>query len=292
MQTHFCITEIRKIIKFQPNFVMDVIERYSSAFVDLFNNGKTQIIKNLLRMVKEVFDLGQQFNVEKAVYAFLPIILKKSSTDLGHIKEMSQHVLISFSMNCGYDISFKSIFYPYLVAAGFCMDKNIPMAELSIKLLAKLIEKVGNQITQLNPDTLKDIMHALEVLIEGKRQTMQKQALDICMYIYNLLGSENYLYLMNFSLKPEEVNTMGTAMQSHRANKEKQQVSLAQVKKARKTEMHMAEQNQNFNMNMGMGGNMGGFNHNNMNMGNQNMNGNMNMGMNGNTGMGFHQGMR
>lgn len=69
------------------------------------------------------------------------------------------------------------------------MDKNIPIAELSIKLLAKLIEKVGNQIGQLNPDTLKDIMHALEVLIEGKRQNMQKQALDICMYIYNILGS-------------------------------------------------------------------------------------------------------
>lgn len=82
---------------------------------------------------------------------FLPIILKKSSTDLGHIKEMSQHVLTSFAMNCGYEISFKSILWFILVASGFCLDKTIPMAELSIKLLAKLIEKVGNQIVQLNP---------------------------------------------------------------------------------------------------------------------------------------------
>ena len=154
-------------------------------------------------MVKEIFDLGQQVNVEKAVYTFLPIILKKSSTDLGHIKEMSQHVLTSFAMNCGYDISFKSIFHSYSVAAGFCLDKNVPMAELSIKLLAKLIEKVGNQIGQLNPETLKDLMNSLETLIEGKRQNMQKQALDICMFLYNVLGSENYLYLMNFALKPE-----------------------------------------------------------------------------------------
>ena len=109
VQTHFCVTEIRKIIKFQPNFATDIVQRYSNAFVDLFTNGKTQIIKNLLRMVKEIFDLGQQINVEKAVYSFLPIILKKSSTDLGHIKEMSQHVLYAFSLNCGYDISFKSI---------------------------------------------------------------------------------------------------------------------------------------------------------------------------------------
>lgn len=64
-------------------------------------------------MVKEIFDMGQQINVEKAVYAFLPIILKKSSTDLGHIKGMSQQVLLSFAANCGYDISFKSILFVY-----------------------------------------------------------------------------------------------------------------------------------------------------------------------------------
>ena len=89
---------------------MDVLQRYSNAFVDLFNNGKTQIIKNLLRMVKELFDMGQQINVEKAVYTFFPIILKKSATDIGHIKTMSQHVLTSFALNCGYEISFKSTF--------------------------------------------------------------------------------------------------------------------------------------------------------------------------------------
>lgn len=52
--------------------------------------------------------MGQAVNVEKAVYAFLPVILKKSSNDIGHIKEMSQQVLTSFSSNCGYEISFVS----------------------------------------------------------------------------------------------------------------------------------------------------------------------------------------
>lgn len=46
--------------------------------------------------------MGQNVNVEKAVYSFLPIIIKKSANDLGHIKEMSQHVLTSFTNNCGY----------------------------------------------------------------------------------------------------------------------------------------------------------------------------------------------
>jgi hypothetical protein len=77
---------VRQIMKHQPNFIPDIVNRYSNAFVDLFTNGKTQIIKNLLRMVKEIFDVGKQINVERSVYVFLPILLKKSSTDLGHIK--------------------------------------------------------------------------------------------------------------------------------------------------------------------------------------------------------------
>lgn len=99
---------LRQLIKFTSNFTPDIVNRYSNAFVDLFANGKTQIIKNLLRMVKEIFDMGKTLNVERAVYVFLPILLKKSSTDLGHIKEMSQQALTSFSDNCGYDISFVS----------------------------------------------------------------------------------------------------------------------------------------------------------------------------------------
>lgn len=114
IQTHHCITMVRQLNKFQPNFTIDILQRYSNAFVDLFTLNKTQIIKNLLRMVKEIFDMGQQLNVEKAVYLFLPIILKKSSTDIGHIKEMSQLVLTSFAENCGYDISFRSISIFYL----------------------------------------------------------------------------------------------------------------------------------------------------------------------------------
>lgn len=99
---------LRRITKYQPNLIPDIVNQYSNAFVDLFTNGKTQIIKNLLRMVKEIFDQGKLINVERAVYAFIPILLKKSSTDIGHIKEMSQQSLTSFSDNCGYDISFVS----------------------------------------------------------------------------------------------------------------------------------------------------------------------------------------
>ena len=106
MESFHCVTMIRQINKFFPQYIPDVIDRYGGVLVDLFNHGKTQIYKNILRLIKEVFDMGQQINVEKAVLPFLPLLLKKSVTEIGHIKEMSQLVLASFSENCGYNISF------------------------------------------------------------------------------------------------------------------------------------------------------------------------------------------
>ena len=33
---------------------------------------------------------------------FLPTLLKKASTDIGHMKELAQEVIVSLSNNCGY----------------------------------------------------------------------------------------------------------------------------------------------------------------------------------------------
>lgn len=99
-----------------------------------------------------------------------------------------------------------------LVAAEFCCDMNVPMAELSIKLLALLIQNIGQGIMQMSPNSLQTIMVSLSKLIEGKRQNLKNSSLDICIFIYNLMGSENYLNLMNYSLLPDQVQAMGNAM--------------------------------------------------------------------------------
>ena len=100
----------------------------------------------------------------------------------------------------------------YSVAADFCCDMNANVAEISIKLLSILIQNIGQGIMQMNPEVLKKIICSLEMLIEGKRQNMKNKSLDICMFIYNVIGCENYLNLMNYSLQAEQVQIMGCAM--------------------------------------------------------------------------------
>lgn len=104
------------------------------------------------------------------------------------------------------------IHFLILVSAEFCDDKNIKIAEISIKLLTRLIQKVGANIVKLNPETLQCLMQSMQKLIKGKRESLKTNGLDICMFIYSQIGSENYLNLMNYSLPPEDIVIMGNSM--------------------------------------------------------------------------------
>ena len=53
-------------------------------------------------------------------------------------------------------------------------------------------------------------------MIIGKRNTMKTSALDVCLFIFNQIGSENYLQLMNYALQQHEVAEMRHAMENHR----------------------------------------------------------------------------
>lgn len=55
---------------------------------------------------------------------------------------------------------------------------------------------------QINPDALQILTQSMMALIRGKRQNLRNNALDICMFIYGQIGSENYLSLMNYALPP------------------------------------------------------------------------------------------
>jgi len=52
-----------------------------------------------------------------------------------------------------------------------------------------MIMNIGNSLTQMNPGTLQILMKGMSLLINGKRNNMKTSALDICMFIYNQIGS-------------------------------------------------------------------------------------------------------
>lgn len=84
--TYQCITMIRGICKAYPQHIPDIFVKYGMTLLDLFNNGATQNIKNILKLLREIFMQGQNINIETLVGAFLPLIVKKAAVESGQIK--------------------------------------------------------------------------------------------------------------------------------------------------------------------------------------------------------------
>ena len=70
--------------------------------LELFTNGATQNIKNIFKLLREVFMQGQNVNVEAVVAAFLPLVVKKAANDSGQIKEICQELMSIMANNCCY----------------------------------------------------------------------------------------------------------------------------------------------------------------------------------------------
>lgn len=109
----------------------------------------------------------------------------------------------------------------YLVLAQLSCDKNSGIAEVALKLLAAICANIGTDMTKLDGNTLSMITKSLSFLINGKRNSMRTNALDICVFLVGQIGVENYLQLMDFSLAHEEKEAMKQAMEQHRVQKQK-----------------------------------------------------------------------
>jgi hypothetical protein len=121
----------------------------------------------------------------------------------------------------------------------------VTISEMALKLLSVLIMNIGDSLTQINPNTLQMLMKGMSFLINGKRNNMKTSALDVCVFIYNQIGSENFLQLLNYSLSQEEVNILGNAMQTHRMQKKTS--SVEEIKQLKQQNRNYMRQSGQFN---------------------------------------------
>jgi len=135
---------------------------------------------------------------------------------LESVKEIAQDILIDLTTNCCYPKTIERIYTNNLVITELSLDKILAIAELAIKMLAAILQNIGPSLTQIHPNTLQILMKSLSLLINGKRNNMKTSALDVCIFMCNQMGSENFLQLMNYSLDQSETMIMGQQMETHR----------------------------------------------------------------------------
>ena len=58
-----CVNVIRSICKFYPQYIPDLFTKYGPAILDLFNHTTTLLIKNVLKLLMEIFNNGVEINL-------------------------------------------------------------------------------------------------------------------------------------------------------------------------------------------------------------------------------------
>lgn len=97
-----CITMIRSICKTYPQYIPDIFTKYGPTILELFNLSKPLVLKNILKLLAEIFTHGLQVNLQGCVSAFLPLLSKKAALQTGQVKQICQQILTTIATKCGY----------------------------------------------------------------------------------------------------------------------------------------------------------------------------------------------
>ena len=104
-----CITMIRSICKFYPQYIPDIFMTYGPAVLNLLNKSTPLLTKNVLRLLMEIFSKGLEVNLEGCVQALLPPLVKKSAMDTCSAnRESCQQILTVIATKCGYPNTLES----------------------------------------------------------------------------------------------------------------------------------------------------------------------------------------
>lgn len=125
---------------------------------------KTCNLRNSIMFIGEVFISAKNVKLlDEIIFKFVPILLKRSLTELKLISEQAKLGLSEFVTNCA------SWNCSYNVICQCCFDKSPQICEQAMKILAKLIQFGEAQFMKLSPETLQIIMKTLTQILDGKR---------------------------------------------------------------------------------------------------------------------------
>lgn len=245
------IDNIRVINKYHPSQVNNIFIAFGAYILDhLDNHTRTNIFRNCLFLMKEIFlNCKEARLADEVVQKILPILLSKIISEKQIIKEEIKSIFELISQNCLYDSTFSTM-------CQLCFDKNVNIAEAALKVLARMITNLGLNLMSLPTPSIRILFKTLGNILDEKKTKLKSANLrtwtvEICTYIYKLVGVENFLNFLNVLLEREEADAIKMAMEKPIIKKEskKSRVSLGDYIKSKRDVVNFNGYCHNNNMN-------------------------------------------
>jgi len=225
---HFdAIDNIRVINKYYPAQINNIFMAFGVYILEHLDNQKrTNVFRNCLFLMKEIFRNCREHRLaDEIIQKLVPVLLAKITSEKQIIKEEIKGIFEEITQNCLYESTFIAI-------CQLCFEKNPSVAETAVKILARMLNNVGQNIMNLSQNSLqmlfKTLANMLDEKISLKNANLRTWTVEICNYIYRMVGMENFVNFLHVLLNEEEAFVIKSAMEKPIVKKEskKSRVSI------------------------------------------------------------------
>ena len=219
-KSHFdAIDNIRVINKYYPSQINNIFVAFGVYILEhLDNHRKTSVFRNCLFLMKEIFQNCREHKLaDEIIQKIVPVLLSKMGSEKQLVREEIKAIFEEIMQNCVYESTFA-------VLCQCCFDKTQVVSETAIKLLARVLSNMGVNLMSLPAGSIQNLFKTLAHILDEKKNlkhaNLRTWALEICNYVYRVVGMENFVNFLQVTLIPEEADCIKFGMEKTLAKKE------------------------------------------------------------------------
>lgn len=183
------LNTLRQINKYYPADVNEVCRILWPSIVPSLDSLRSVVSKTSMLFIQELFQHKGAILYDEIIYRIEPVLVQKVNSDKLFIKEEAQKAYEIMLDNCLKD--------SLLIALSkSTLSKNAAISELSFKALERALGNMNAMLTQLQPNTYKELFISLIYALNGKRMNNYKSAERIVRGIYTVLGEQAFTQLV------------------------------------------------------------------------------------------------
>ncbi|CAK69001.1 unnamed protein product (macronuclear) [Paramecium tetraurelia] len=230
LQLFQAITNLRCINKYVPQYVNQLFEMFGQQVMIAIDDSKPKIQRNVVTFVNEVFSLGRSVQICPQIFqVFVPkLILKSQNSEHKQIKEECLVAVSNYILNCS---QYEAGLFAVIQLTGQ-KKSTVPLQKFCLQVMAKQIQTIGSFLQSFSVNTLTLLLQALSSFLNSQGGEIQTYAFQICMYLHQLVGDQNFKNWMSVSLDPQSTQVMVNKIQEvlKKKSKAKQHTTMTDMK--------------------------------------------------------------
>jgi hypothetical protein len=195
------IRSLRILHKSLPREINFLFEAFAPYITNSLSSPKSCIAKHIIMFAQEVIGMAK----ESGLNVFIPVnlirfLIPRTASSNKLIKDAAEHAMNLLTENCLSDETIKGL------CEGACSSHKI-FKERSFHFLQLALSTMREAIANVQPETLDAIVLTVINVITTGQIAMQKSiSKNIVLYIYRLMGNENYMCYVDLLMRKEKIN--------------------------------------------------------------------------------------